>query len=183
MTIKYNYTKSTKLHILQMAVRKKFKDEFNSKMELAKEAMTVKAELMGDHKELSKLPEHLHKNFESCSAIYYHGNRLITVNQGVSLESREYIRNIELKRKVFVKHTLVASLKDGDEIKGINLFLKEVDQFAMDVETALNTYSTYKKAVNALPWIEEFHPDFDKKPVCNLVPIDTINKVNKLMGF
>lgn len=185
--MKYNYTKSTKETILQMAVRKQYLGEFDKKLAELETAFTLLADGLGDHKELSELPEHLHKNFKSCLGTPHWFDTIVKVKNYISLQSRQNIKSIEFDRRVFITENLAQTLissKEGSQlIIEFQKFLKEVDNFAVDVETSLNSYSTYKNAFLAMHWIEEFHPSHDKKPTCNIVPIDTINKVNELMGI
>ena len=183
MKIKASYTKAAKEHILQMAVRKMFKDEFNKKHEELREALTVKAESMGDHEELARVvPEHLLKNLVSSSLACHYGNLIIRVDNYVALESKPSIRSIELVRVVYISSHKAAELVDSQEVKEFNKYVKTIDQAASEIETSLNSYRTYNKAVEALPWIEALHPDYMKSPVCNIVPISTINKVNEMMN-
>lgn len=180
--MKFNYTMKTKEHIKQMAVRKKYLEIFNGKLAKLKTDFTDSAKELGNHNELSKLPEHLHVDFYSNNSIGHHCNTLFIVNESIALQYRLKTTRIDLDCSVFVNSGELSKLLDNRLILEFKKFLDEIDLFASDVETALGTYTTYKKAVENMPWIESFHPDFDKKPVCKIVPIETIMKVNELMS-
>lgn len=182
--MKLNYTKATKQHIAQMAVRKKYLDIFNEKLSKMEGEFLIAAEKEGDHVELSKLPAHLHGNFNYTDQVTKYGRKLFTVDQYIALQTRENHHRINLHKKVFVKGNELCHLIETQShlIVEFGKFLKEIDQFASDAYVSLDSYSTYEKALNALPWIEGLHPDKDKAAICKLVPIDIINKVNELMS-
>ena len=169
-----------------MAVRKAFMPKFNKMMDDLSVEMTLAAEALGNHKELLKLPKHLHDNFVSCTVVSKYGCKILEINQNVALQSVQRIYQINLKNKVFIAQPeMTFYVKESQSVIDIQKFLdKEVEPAAKEIRVSLDSYKTYKQALIALPWIEDLHPDKNKEKGCvgALVPIDTINKVNALMG-
>lgn len=184
------YNSKVKAHITEMAIRKAFLSKFEKMMDDVSVEMTVEAESLGDHTELSALPKHLHDNFNGCQTVRVFGCKLLKVNNYTALCTSESIFNIQLKNGVFISQVLmneyVGNSRDNKNgsIFNIQSFLdNDVDKFALDVRISLDSYKTYKQAVESLPWIKGMHPDKDINLTgCNLVPVDTINKVNDLMN-
>lgn len=182
MKTKFSYTKQVKEHICQMAVRKKYKEKFDLEMALLESALTKRAIKNSMHSDAVKnVPETLLSFLSSSkSAADYCGRVLFDVSQYIALQSCSKVRSVKLS------HVVYATSKDAtilgcNELKAIKSLIKEIDQFASDVGVSLNSYKTYLKAVEALSWIESLHPEYAQSPACNIIPIDTINRVNEMM--
>ena len=191
MALKLN--KSIKTHIADMAIRKKYKGEFLAKMKAVSDKAYSELYAKYNNDDFSDLPERALSCVKRAKDVDCTNLQMEIVSYAGT--QRGYGLNVafDTRRRIdciTMPHTIIGS--DHKFYNAANLFdaeFKELTKFLNVAsgarETLLNAMSHYKSAdkmFKELPWTEEFYPESEKKPVCNIVPISTIVAANDLMG-
>lgn len=122
------------------------------------------------------------------------GSRIYGYNKeetGYLLATAFQVRNdfsrFDLPKEVYASRDYRGdtSLPDSCEplLSGLTTFLKEASAARQTLLDAMAHYKSCKKMFAELPWTEEFYPESEKKPACNVVPVSTIAAANELMGL
>lgn len=172
--------------MLQMAIRKKFETEYNAKFlalsgklgDMAR--IKCKAYLFNglDAYVLSRVKSTKRTNlgyrfkFNSCN-----------VRTGLSIRN-EYLTDIYVEKPIYGEdyHFNFKSGEDKELVKEFHLYVKEIEKFAETIESAICCFKSANKMFAELPWTEGLHPESEKAPVCNLVPVSAIALANDLMN-
>lgn len=187
-----------KTHIADMAIRNKFKAEFDAK--LANLCKVAEEELRKQYhnEDFDVLPERAKALVPSTKCVFLGRNHIqmnreikYGVDRGyglnVAFDTRLSIDFIELSKSVYARtsHSGNASLPDAAEpaLKELISFLKECSKARDTLISAMAHYRTVKKMFAELPWTEQFYPEQEKKPTCNIVPVSTIAAANDIMGI
>lgn len=191
--------KQIKTHIADMAIRKKYKAEFDKKLE---NLSTVGLDIVykANHNEdFDVLPERAKALIRTVKGIELKNN----INMGSYKPRRHYeesgylldtafqtysqIERIEFGKKIYGESNYrgYAYQTEGFEehLKDLHAFLKEASKARQTLLDAMAHYKSCKKMFAELPWTETYYPESEKKPVANIVPVSTIAAANELMGL
>jgi len=191
MALKLN--KSIKTQIADMAIRSKYKAEFTERLK----AVTDKAysELYEKYHNdvFGVLPQSVRPSLRaskqvdiprlqmkietSCGKEYGYG-------LNVAFDTRARIDALTLDKEVigtdYKFHNALELFEAG--FKTLTNFLKTASEARQTLIDAMVHYKSAEKMFKELPWTEEFYPEQEKKPTCNIVPVSTIAAANELMG-
>lgn len=193
MTLKLN--KQIKTHIADMAIRKKYKAKFT---ELLK-AVTDKAysELYDKYhnEDFDVLPARAFgalrktKEVDIPSLLMSSETHKFRTDRGyglnVAFDTYRRIDSLTMAKVVIgTEYKFHNALELFEvEFKALTTFLKEASAARQTLLDAMAHYKSCKKMFAELPWTEEFYPESEKKPACNVVPVSTIAAANELMGL
>lgn len=191
--------KQIKTHIADMAIRKKYKAEFEKRLA----DLTVKARKtlydINHNADFDVLPERAKHLIQTCSGVNLpNGIAMASYKYGYDKVERGFLLNIafdtrkDITMLTFQGETVYAP-KDykgcaqwpeelNGELKEFTNFLKEASQARQTLIDAMVHYKSTNKMFAELPWAEQFYPEQEKKTACNIVPVSTIAAANDLMG-
>lgn len=182
-----------KTHIADMAIRNKFKAEFDAK--LANLCKVAEEELRKQYhnEDFDVLPERAKALVSSAQYVHLgrgglemHGENEHGFGLSVAFDTYRKIHVIPVSKTVYAKtdYSGNARLPEAAEpaLKELISFLKECSKARDTLISAMAHYRTVKKMFAELPWTEQFYPEQEKKPTCNIVPVSTIVAANEIMG-
>lgn len=194
MALKLN--KTIKTHIADMAIRKKFKAEFDAKMAaLSDEAYNV-LYAKYHNEDFEVLPERAKVLIREARIVDmrngfkmdYNANRVYGhagYGLDIAFQTNHDIGEIKLTKPVYAPshYGRASSLEELDpSLNKLREFLKTVSEARDTLINAMTHYKSTDKMFKELPWSEEFYPEAEKKPTCNIVPVSTIAAANDIMG-
>lgn len=191
--------KQIKTHIADMAIRKKYKAEFEKKLAaLSVIGFDIVYDL-NHNEDFDVLPERAKALVQTVQGIdlkddikmgshrpYRHmpdrGYLLDT-----AFQTRDTIGRIGFEKKVYSASNYRGDARQPEEfdahVKDLHAFLKEASQARQTLLDAMAHYKSCKNMFAELPWAETFYPEAEKKPVTNIVPVSTIAAANELMAL
>lgn len=103
----------------------------------------------------------------------------------MALDTRSEIECLTFDSPVYASGNYrgIASFPEelSEDFKALQKFLKEASAARQTLLDAMAHYKSSKKMFTELPWSEDFYPEQEKKPACNIVPVSTIAVANELM--
>lgn len=189
--------KQIKTHIADMAIRKKYKAKFESKLaKLTVKAREVLIEI-NHNEDFDLLPERAKRLIKKCNGVEIPSLIMCSRIGGFPKVERGYqldiafdtysdINSLSFDKPVYASgnHRGLASFPEelSEDFKALQKFLKEASTARQTLLDAMAHYKSSKKMFAELPWSEDFYPEQEKKPACNIVPVSTIAAANELMG-
>ncbi|AUR97099.1 hypothetical protein NVP1237B_40 [Vibrio phage 1.237.B._10N.261.52.C5] len=190
--------KQIKTHIADMAIRKKYKAEFEKKLAaLSVMGFDIVYDL-NHNEDFDVLPDRAKALIQTVQGIALKDDiRMGSYKPSRYYEERGYLLDTAfqtrdtIERVGFDKKVYSASNYRGDAhqpeafdapLKELHAFLKEASQARQTLIDAMAHYKSCKKMFAELPWTETYYPEAEKKPVTNIVPVSTIAAANELMG-
>lgn len=185
--------KKIKTHIVDMAIRDKYKAKFDALMQAMRDKAYSGLYDEYHNEDFELLPERSRKYVGKTTYVDVPtirvGNYLRHgVERGygldVALQTRNTIEYIELGQPVYGTEHKFYNASDlfRDEYHDLVTFLKEASKARETLVNAMTHYRSCKKMFAELPWTEEYYPEHEKTPTVNLVPVSTIAAANGLMG-
>lgn len=185
--------KRIKTHIADMAIRKKYKAEFDNLMKAMSDKAYHGLYAKYNNDDFKVLPERSLKLVQNSKHVNIETIRMekrerqgcsIGYELNVSFQTRSEIGTIELEKPILgASYTIYnADTLFADEYKAVIKLLKEASAARQTLLDAMAHYKSSKKMFSELPWSEDFYPEQEKKPACNIVPVSTIVAANELMG-
>lgn len=185
--------KQIKTHIADMAIRKKYKAEFDNLMKAMSDKAYHGLYAKYNNGDFKVLPERSLKLVQNSKHVNIDTIRMekrepygrsIGYGLNVSFQTRSEIGTIELEKPILGASRTIydADTLFADEYKAVIKLLKEASTARQTLLDAMAHYKSSKKMFSELLWSEDFYPEQEKKPVCNIVPISTIAAANELMG-
>lgn len=183
-----NLNNKIKTHIADMAVRNKFKAEFDAK--LANLCKVAEEELRKQYhnEDFDTLPERAKALVSKVGEIRLGQSSLDLSGLGLNVAFDTYreVHTLPVSKTIYAKtdYSGRSRLPDTAEpaLKEFISFLKECSKARDTLISAMAHYRTVKKMFAELPWTEQFYPEQEKKPACNIVPVSTIVAANEIMG-
>lgn len=192
MTLKLN--KQIKTHIADMAIRKKYKAKFTELLKTVTDKAYSELYDKYHNEDFDVLPARASGALKSSKRVdipelqmeivkRFNGERGYGLN--VAFDTRGRIDSLVLDKAVigtdYKFHNALELFET--EFKALTAFLKEASAARQTLLDAMAHYESCKKMFAELPWTEEFYPESEKKPACNVVPVSTIAAANELMGL
>ncbi|WGH28537.1 hypothetical protein 13VV501A_gene0041 [Vibrio phage 13VV501A] len=186
--------KQIKTHIADMAIRKKFKPEFTLLMQALKDAAYKGLYDKYYNEDFDLLPERSRALVQNSALVSidtlkmerteYRG-RETGYGLNVAFDTYRELGDITLDKRILgVRHRIYnATDLFKEEYKALVALLKEASEARDTLLAAMAHYKNADKMFKELPWTEEFYPEQDKKPKCNVVPVSTIAAANEIMGL
>lgn len=195
MTLKLN--KQIKTHIADMAIRKKYKAEFEKKLaELSVIGFDIVYDL-NHNEDFDVLPDRAKALVQTVQGIDLENDIKMGSHRpyrhlpergyslDVAFQTRVTIGRIGFDKKVYSASNYRGDARQpeafGVHVEELHSFLKEASQARQTLLDAMAHYKSCKKMFAELPWTETYYPEAEKKPTCNVVPVSTIAAANKLM--
>lgn len=181
----YRLTKQTKSHIADRAVREKYKAAFDQKMKAFIADVTQQAYTIFQNEHFEGVHPVVLNACSSTTAFQLYNDSINIKPIYVALQhDREEIDHLQLDRRIYGGgHRIYGhEIKNKTLYRDLVVFIKEVLAFHAALMDAMQPFKSADKMLKALPWAEEFYPDHDKTPACNIVPVSLIEKANELMG-
>lgn len=186
--------KQIKTHIADMAIRKKFKAEFDTLMQAVKDAAYKGLYEKYHNADFEVLPERAKKIISRVRTVdwptldmesYVYNGKERGYGLNVAFETRSKLQEITLDKPILGPTYTIYNAYElfESEYKALTTFLKEVSEARNTLLAAMVHYKNADKMFKELPWTEEFYPEQDKKPKCNVVPVSTIAAANEIMGL
>ena len=186
--------KKIKTHIVEMAIRSKYKEQFDVLMQAVKDKAFEVAYVKYHNDDFKVLSERALALVQTSYCININriqmgSNKRCGIERGyclsVALQTRDWISSISLDKSIYGAQSTIYNIEDCVEVelKALHTFLKETAKARETLEDAMSHYKSVKVMFKELPWTEEFYPEAEKKPVCNIVPVSTIAAANDLMGI
>lgn len=193
MTLKLN--KQIKTHIADMAIRKKYKAKFTELLKTVTDKAYSELYDKYHNEDFDVLPARASsalrktKEVEIPSLLMSSETPRYGKEYGyglnVAFDTRSRIDSLVLDKSVigtdYKFHNALELFET--EFKALTTFLKEASAARQTLLDAMAHYKSCKKMFAELPWTEEFYPESEKKPACNVVPVSTITAANELMGL
>lgn len=196
MPLKLN--KSIKEQIADMAIRSKFKPEFDKRMGQLRENLHSVLFYENNNSDFDTLPDRAKKYISKASGVrlnqsIYMGSHIVGFDKretgfllNVAFETRREINMIKLNSQVYALSDYSGNasfpVKCENEVKSLLSFLKTASETRQILIDAMTHYKSAEKMFKELPWSEDFYPPQEKKTKCNIVPVSTIATANELMG-
>ncbi|AUR82737.1 hypothetical protein NVP1271B_39 [Vibrio phage 1.271.B._10N.286.54.B4] len=189
--------KQIKTHIADMAIRKKYKAEFEKKLAaLSVIGFDIVYDL-NHNEDFDVLPDRAKSLIQTVQGIdlkddirmgsykpsrYYEERGYLL---DTAFQTRDTIKRVGFDKKVYSASNYRGNANQPEAfdapVKELHVFLKEASQARQTLLDAMAHYKSCKKMFAELPWAETYYPEAEKKPVVNVVPVSTIAAANELM--
>lgn len=181
----YKLSKKTKVHIATMATRRKYKVLFDNRINALIASCTEQLYAKYQNDLFQGVdPVVLKACYKSDVLDLYSDDIDITnINPAMQFGS-DKVKILKLQKPIYgaTSRLYLHSIEDKTAYRDLLTFVKEVNGFYAALMDAMQPFKSAEKMLKALPWAEQFYPDEDKTPVCNVVPVSLIEKANELMG-
>lgn len=192
MALKLN--KQIKTHIADMAIRKKYKSEFDRLLKSVTDKAYTELYAKYHNEDYDALPQRALSAVRKTKTVSiptiimemekprFGAERGYGLN--VAFDTCRRIRSLSMDKVVYGQDYEFRNALElfETEFKSLTSFLKEASKTRQTLLDAMAHYKSCNKMFNELPWTEAHYPESEKKPACNIVPLSTIEEANKLMS-
>lgn len=184
--MKLKLNQKIKTHIVQMAIRQKFQDEYDAKFLALSEKLGDMARVENKSHLFDNLDSYVLSCVKSTTRINLdYRFKFLSADMRVGLSIRnEHLTDIYTDKLIYGDdhYFRFKNGKDKDLVKEFHLYVKEIEKFAEAIESAICCFKSANKMFKELPWTEDLYPESEKAPNCNIIPVSAIALANDLMG-